>query len=792
MTFPSGNRNWLAPLATAILVAAFGLWCSSRVRQTIEDQLEAELQTILDANVTALEIWTTNQFNLATTLLGDPAIRQAAIDLLSNTNPPDNTPDADAPPAQGRFPGAGRPPPGRTTLDRLLRPRLSQIGYRVAHVVDTNLAIVAGFNRGRGIGRSQVLEEHVARYSELFESGEPILITPFKLRRPTGPGGPPRRPNGIGTSTDPANRRAWMPWNRRPPTDNSAPRPPLPNAPGNPPSPGPGSARPATHTNNNTNAPPSRPASPALMQVAVPVRDDDGRILGAFALVIDPEREFTRILSVARSGMSGETYALDQRGLLISRSRFDNQLRRLGLIPGSTDASSALNLRLSDPGADNPAAISPDDPANPSRPLTHLAAGAVAGTSGVDVTPSRDYRGVPVVGAWRWLPEHAFGVVTQINATEAYRPLRVLNSLFLILFLLLLLCSTGMLLVSAAGLAWRRRLDEAELRLRQLGQYVLEEKIGEGAMGVVYRARHGLMRRDTAVKLLLPDRASPEAVQRFEREVCLSCRLSHPNTIQVFDYGRTPDGIFYYAMEFLRGLNLHDLVERYGPQPEARVIHILLQICESLGEAHALGLVHRDVKPGNVMLCHRGGIPDCVKVLDFGLIQEFKPDDHAPPPDSAMIEGTPSFIPPEAIHNRNPIGPRSDLYSVGALGYYLISGQTVFEASDLADLYRHHLHIPPVPPSRRTTNRISPDLERLLLECLAKDPADRPPTAESIARRLEALPDARAWDPVARAAWWSAHPEAAVPSPASAKPSSQRSPMPTLRVDLADRTLPPA
>ncbi len=197
-------------------------------------------------------------------------------------------------------------------------------------------------------------------------------------------------------------------------------------------------------------------------------------------------------------------------------------------------------------------------------------------------------------------------MATQISANEAYRPLHVVQAVFVMLILFLLLCATGMFVLS--NLNWQRRLSEAELKLKQLGQYTLEEKIGAGGMGVVYRARHALMRRDTAVKLLLPARANKQAIARFEREVRLTCQLTHPNTIQVYDYGHSPDGIFYYAMEFLRGLNLHDLVCLYGPQSEARVIHILVQICDSLNEAHGMGLIHRDIKPGNVFLCDRGGM----------------------------------------------------------------------------------------------------------------------------------------------------------------------------------------
>ncbi len=767
MTHSTGNRNWTAPLIVAALVAAFGFWCNSRVRQTIESQLKGDLTTVIDANVTALEIWITNQFNLATSLASEPRIHELAIEALLNHEsaepfrPRDADPDRQAPPTED--------------FDQILRPRLQQVGYHIAHLVGTNLGIVAGSNRGRFRGRPSVLDEHTNSFQKLFASAEPILITPFRpFSRPPRPGWPPDGPP----------RGAFPDRSSRPPPETGGfGRPPFPSSRQR--SGGFGTNRPPGSGRFSTNGPPGRRGDLTLMQVAVPIRDHSGQVHGGFALVIDPEREFTRILSVARPGVSGETYALDQRGLLISRSRFDEQLRRLGLIADHPESSSALNLRLSDPGVDQPTEIAPDDPADPTRPLTHLAAAAVAGGSGVDVATSRDYRGIPVVGAWRWLPQHGFGVVTQIDATEAYRPLRVLNLLFLILFLLLLLCSTGMLLVSGANIAWRRRLNEAELKLRQLGQYTLQEKIGEGAMGVVYRASHGLLRRDTAIKLLLPDRADPDSIGRFEREVRLSCQLTHPNTIQVFDYGRTPDGIFYYAMEYLRGLNLHDLVDRYGPQPQARVVHILVQICDSLSEAHALGLVHRDIKPANVILCHRGGIPDCVKVLDFGLVREFRSGTTAQTPSPSTIEGTPSFIPPEAIHNRSPIDPRSDLYSVGALGYYLVSGQPVFEAENAAELYEKHLNEIPAPPGRRTSNSISRELEDLLLACLAKNPADRPDSAETLRSRLAALETPERWDSARGTAWWKENPDASLPRPLSRSASPSPSPFAaTLQVDV--------
>jgi serine/threonine protein kinase len=366
--------------------------------------------------------------------------------------------------------------------------------------------------------------------------------------------------------------------------------------------------------------------------------------------------------------------------------------------------------------------------------------------------------------------------------------LHVLQLLFVILSLLLVLCAIGMFLFSYANVTWRRRLGEAELKLKQLGQYTLEEKIGEGGMGIVYRARHALMRRDTAVKLLLPDRADPAAIERFEREVVLTCQLTHPNTIQVYDYGHTPEGIFYYAMEFLRGLNLHELVARFGPPPEGRVIHILAQVCDSLAEAHAMGLVHRDIKPANVFLCDRGGIPDSVKVLDFGLVREYggANRDQTHPAGEEGLEGTPWFMPPEAIKNSARSDPRSDIYSVGALAYYLLTGQYVFEAESAAKIYEQQLAMSPVPPRQRTTNPISAELEQTILRCLDRDPNLRPQSVGELRAQLLTSPRAFDWTLKMQTHWWANYRKQE--SQTSTKTdSAPASPIPTVKIDFASR-----
>ena len=210
----------------------------------------------------------------------------------------------------------------------------------------------------------------------------------------------------------------------------------------------------------------------------------------------------------------------------------------------------------------------------------------------------------------------------------------------------------GLLLVAAAIAFSSRRmygLQKEVERAARLGQYTLEDKIGEGGMGAVYRARHAFLRRPTAVKLIRSGLATPAMLARFEREVQLTSQLTHPNTIAIYDYGRTPEGIFYYAMEYLPGLPLDRVILDDGPQPEARVVHLVSQICASLAEAHRIGLVHRDVKPANVMLCERGGVYDVVKVLDFGLVKELGAEDDAAVTAMGHIVGTPHYMSPEGV-----------------------------------------------------------------------------------------------------------------------------------------------
>jgi hypothetical protein len=287
----------------------------------------------------------------------------------------------------------------------------------------------------------------------------------------------------------------------------------------------------------------------------------------------------------------------------------------------------------------------------------------------------------------------------------------------------------------------------------QLGQYTLLEKIGEGGMGAVYRASHAMLRRPTAVKLLEAQKAGAERLERFEREVQLTSRLTNSNTVSIFDYGQTPDGVFYYAMEYLEGLNLQDLVAFDGAQSPGRVVHIMRQIASSLSEAHGIGLIHRDIKPGNVILvAERGGAPDVAKVVDFGLVKEL--DRKADLTRDDQIAGTPHYLAPEMISAPDDVGPAADLYALGCLGYFLLTGHTVFEGRTVVEVCSHHLHSQPVTPEKRIGWPVPNTLAAVVMSCLEKMPDRRPESAEILKNLLETCHDVEPWTPEMGRAWW--------------------------------------
>ena len=494
---------------------------------------------------------------------------------------------------------------------------------------------------------------------------------------------------------------------------------------------------------------------PTMLATAT-LSDTTGNVVGVLGLRIKPEEDFVRILEIARPGETGETYAFDRDGLLLSESRFLSDLLRIGLVADEPGARSQLNVLIRDPGVDMTTGARPAKPRSEQR-LTRMAAAAIEGPDGYNVEGYRDYRGVPVVGAWTWLEDYDLGVATEQDVAEAYKSLYIIRRAFWGLFGLLAASSLVIAIFSVAMARLQKAAQKAALAAKELGQYQLEEKLGEGGMGVVYRGRHKLLRRPTAIKLLHPDKSTDESIARFEREVQLTCQLNHPNTIAIFDYGRTPEGIFFYAMEYLDGINLDALVNQFGPQPEGRVIHILAQICGSLTEAHEIGLVHRDIKPANIILNRRGGESDVVKVLDFGLVKAVDAGKTAGLTSANAVLGTPLYLSPEAVEAPDTIDARSDLYAVAAVGYYLLTGTPVFSGKSVVEICMNHVHMPPTRPSERLGKPVSADLEAALLKGLEKRRDDRYATARAFAEALLACTSARAWTARDAAAWWTTH-----------------------------------
>jgi serine/threonine-protein kinase len=306
-------------------------------------------------------------------------------------------------------------------------------------------------------------------------------------------------------------------------------------------------------------------------------------------------------------------------------------------------------------------------------------------------------------------------------------------------------------------------------RLRQeqeLGSYHLIELLGRGGMGEVWRAEHQLLARSAAIKLVRPellgagsDAETRSMLRRFEREAQATAALSSPHTIRIFDFGVTADRTFYYVMELLSGRDLETLVREFGPVPAHRTQFLLTQVCHSLADAHARGMVHRDVTPANVYACRMGLEYDFVKVLDFGLV---KFSDHTSMQHTLMsgthtTTGTPAFMAPELILNEGEADQRADVYAVGCVAYYLLTGQLVFDGDTPMKMFLQHLQAPPIPPSRRTELPIPRDIDALVVACLEKDPRNRPQDARDLQRMLQRCRAVETWDNDTARAWWEAH-----------------------------------
>jgi len=491
-----------------------------------------------------------------------------------------------------------------------------------------------------------------------------------------------------------------------------------------------------------------------LAWVIAPIRAGAGPAPAALAIGVLADREFARLFASARAGTTTEAYAFGDDAMMLTSTRFANEFVEAGYFPNHF-GSAVFSVPVRDPGGDltigHLPALEPG-----ARPLTRAAALAIAARDkaseseqrGVLLEPYRSYSGREVLGAWRWLPAYDIGVVAERDVEEAFSALRYLRVSFSVIAGFIVL---SLIAALTAGLSLAR-LRAQFGRLQKFGVYTLERQISEGGMATIYLARHALLKRPTAVKVLKKTIGNDEFIHRFEREVQLASQLRHPNTVQIYDFGRNREGQPYYVMEYLEGLTLTELVRHTGPLPAGRVIHVLRQVAAALREAHRRGIIHRDVKPDNIMLCRRGE-DDFVKLLDFGLVKDIERDQTRDVTKQIKILGTPRYMAPERIVNPSDVDARSDLYALGAVGYLLLTGKHLFDADDSADLGHQVLHAP-APRVSASIPAVPEALDALIAALLEKDRARRPESADAVIEALDRLSSRLAWTQRDATAWW--------------------------------------
>ncbi|WP_182869059.1 serine/threonine-protein kinase [Rhodopirellula sp. JC639] len=651
----------IASLVVAVLLGVT-LYVGWLVRESVRGSIRNSLETVLAANINALQLWLADQRETAKQYAADESLSTIAIGILE------------------RDPNLTDPmPPHQTESLRDLTVRLSNAGYLGWAIIDP-LGGVLDSSDDRFNGSAIPFGKELI---ERLTSGKASVTRPFEIA--------------------------------------------------------------ARQVGNEENG-----AETIAVMCAIAPLQHDLRASGFLALMIDPSKQFSKILSVAQMGSSGETYAFDRHAVMISSSRFETQLSQVGLLaPGET---SPLKIHVRDPGVNLLRQV--DVSGQPTTwPMTLMADNATRGGTGSNVVGYNGYRGVPVVGAWTWLSEYDFGIASELDVDEAFASLQILRNSFLALFCAALVAAAVLL-----ALAWITRPREINARRvealkRRLGQYDLHQRIGRGGMGTVYLGTHGLLERKVAIKVLENADATERSLARFQREVQLSARLMHPNTVEIYDFGRTDDGTFFYVMEYVEGISLEQLVDYYGRQPAERVIYLLLQICGSISEAHLAGMIHRDIKPANILLTSRSGIHDLIKVLDFGLAKQI---DH----DSVQLTrvdsltGTPLFMSPESIRDAASADVLSDIYSIGAVGYTLLCGSAPLDGESATDICAKKLHQEPEPPERRVGVPLAKDLQKILLRCLHLDPKKRPQSAQLLAGELFACADSPHWTQADAALWW--------------------------------------
>jgi eukaryotic-like serine/threonine-protein kinase len=503
---------------------------------------------------------------------------------------------------------------------------------------------------------------------------------------------------------------------------------------------------------NSTQSPLPSPFSVSSLAICCPIKNSAGKPVAVLVIQCESFDESLRTLIAGMNAgpSSKETYLVSHAGELLSELRFPQRLQRLNevLAESSRIASRGVDDRsvasrrilVRDPGV---SLLENKLPRQHSAnwPLTRAADAVVGHQDGTDVIGYRNYFGEAVVGSWRWLPNQRLGVVLEQSTSEAFVFSRNLSRMLCAIFALSLI---GGLIGLVVGRPRRR-----SRQIRSVGPYQIQQLIGEGGMGKVYLAEHSLLCRPTAVKILSREKTELSVLMRFEREVQLASQLTHPNTIAIYDFGRNEEGVFYYAMEYIDGGHIGQLVEFNGPLPEGRCIYLIRQLCFALREAHLAGVVHRDIKPQNVMVCDRGGEPDFIKLVDYGLVKAFVAGISESTTQTNIIIGTPRFMAPERLQSPWLADPRVDIYSIGGLLYFMVTGE-----------------LPPLVAPTGSQDSVQLGVETLELQakavpfgellsmCMSYEPASRPSSVASLLHELDLLAERFPWSRDDSEAWW--------------------------------------
>lgn len=466
------------------------------------------------------------------------------------------------------------------------------------------------------------------------------------------------------------------------------------------------------------------------MFIAVPVLGESNKVIAILGLLLDPQTSFSRTMTASRFGKSAETYAINENLQMISESRFLEKLVKMKILNHS-NKSNILNIEVKLP-------LWKEKNEYP--------------MSNVSKSPYINYMGEPVIGAWTFIPQYGFTLVSEISRDEAYEPLMFFRKVYLIIAGIILTLSISLLVVIMISFSLRKQIL---LKLKKVGNYQIFKRIGEGALGVVYEGKHQDLQRRTALKVLKPEVCTEESIKSFKNEVKLSSQLTHPNTISIYDYGRTDNNLFYYAMEFVNGMDLSAFLKITGPIHYERVIFLLKQVCGSLSEAHKMGLVHRDIKPHNIMICNQGGISDFIKVLDFGLVVNCQEQDR-----KDTLSGTPLFMAPETVLNSGQIDHKADIYALGVTAFYLLTGQYPIadETFSSVEVLQKHINDRPRDLCESIPNQNIPiELYLLIHQCLEKDPELRPKNVDELSKKLTSC-QREPWTEESASIWWGNHP----------------------------------